>query len=152
MNSQDVIKRSDALKRCEGIRAEIAQLEKEIREYDSKPWDFGTDSVVGSSKCEPYQKHSITISGIYQRPQYAREIESRRNKIMKFKIQLAKQQNDAEDLLETISNPIDRVILRGYYIEGKRWNDVAAELAESTDQDFTEDAIRMRAKRFFEKN
>jgi len=151
MTSQDVIKRSDALKRCEGIRAEIAQLEKEIREYDSKPWDFGTDSVVGSSKCEPYQKHSITISGVYQHPQYAHEIESRRNKIMKFKIQLAKQQNDAEDLLETISNPIDRVILRGYYIEGKQWKDVEAELTKNSGRDYTEEAVKKRAQRIFKK-
>lgn len=147
------MKQSDALKECEGIRAEIAQLEKDIQELDSKPYDsFGTDCVVGSSRCEPFQKHAITIAGRCRTPEVIRQIDARKRKIKKFALQLTKMQNAAEDYLETVSNAIDRVILRGYYIDGKQWKDVATELTKNTKRDFTEAAVKMRAKRFFEKN
>lgn len=147
------MKQSDALKQCEGIRAEIAQLEKDIQELDSRPYDsFGTDCVVGSSKFEPFQKHAITISGRCRAPEVVRQINSRRQKIKKFALQLTQIQNAAEDYVETVSNSIDRVILRGYYIDGKQWKDVATELTQNTKRDFSEAAVKMRAKRFFEKN
>ena len=67
-------------------------------------------------------------------------------------VSLARQRNTAEDFLQTVSSSTDRVILRGYYIDGKQWKDVAAELTENSGRDFTEAAVKMRAKRFFEKN
>jgi hypothetical protein len=147
-----LLKRSECLKQCNDIRAEISQLEKEIKEESAKPWDFGTDSVVGSSKCEPFQKHSITISGIYQSPEAVQHIKNRLERIKKFKSRLEKSRNDAEDYLETVPCSIDRVILRGYYIEGKEWQAVAADLTETSGKDYSEAAVKMRAKRFFEKN
>ena len=126
----------DALKQCDALRAEIKQIEKDISILSRKEWIFTTDSVVGSSREEPYQPHSI----------------SRKNKLERFRLKLLRKQNDAEDFLETVPNSTDRVILRGYYIDGKQWKEVAAELTESTGRDFTENAVRMRAKRFFEKS
>jgi len=152
MTSQDVIKRSDALKQCLFIRAEITQLEKEIRELNSKEWVYGTDCVIGSSLHEPYQKHPITIGSYSPPSEVTRGVNSRVKRIEAFKLKLLKAQNEAEDFLQTIPTSIERIILRGYYIEGKEWQDVAADLSENTGQDFTEDAVRMRAKRFFEKS
>ena len=142
----------DALKQCDALRAEIKQIEKDISILSRKEWIFTTDSVVGSSREEPYQPHSISISGYAPVPEDVREIQSRKNKLEKFRLKLLRKQNDAEDFLETVPNSTDRVILRGYYIDGKQWKDVAADLTESTGRDFTEDAVRKRAKRFFEKN
>ena len=142
----------DALKQCDALRAEIKQIEKDISILSRKEWIFTTDSVVGSSREEPYQPHSIAISGYAPAPEDVREIQSRKNKLERFRLKLLRKQNDAEDFLETVPNSTDRVILRGYYIDGKQWKEVAAELTESTGRDFTENAVRMRAKRFFEKS
>jgi hypothetical protein len=147
-----LLKRSDCLKQCSDIRAEIAQLGREIKEESTKPWVYGSDSVQGSSKCEPYQQHSITIAGVYPSPEATQHIKSRLERIKKFKSKLEKSRNDAEDYLETVPKSIDRVILRGYYIEGKEWKTVAADLTETSGKDYTEAAVKMRAQRFFEKN
>ena len=152
MTSQTVLKRSDLLKQCVDIRAEIKQLEREITELRSRKWQFGTDCVIGSSKCEPYQQHAITIGSFNPSPEVTRGVNSRIKKIEAFKVKLVQHQNDAEDYLQTLPTSIERIILRGYYIEGKEWQDVAAELTENSGKDFTEDAVRKRAKRFFEKN
>jgi len=146
------IKRSDALKQCVSIRAEIKQLEKEISDLKSHEWEYSTDCVLGSSLHEPYQQHPITIGSYSPSYEVVRGVSSRVKKLAKFQEQLVKSQNDAEDYLQTVSCSIDRVILRGYYIDGKHWNDVAADLTENTGRDYNENRIKKRAQRFFEKN
>ncbi|MCY1715213.1 hypothetical protein [Caproiciproducens galactitolivorans] len=141
----------DSLKQCEAIRAEIKQIEKDISDLSRKAWAFTTDAVVGSSLEEPYQPHNIAISGYAPAPEDAREIQARKNKLGKFRLKLLREQNAAEDFLQTIPNSADRVILRGYYIDGKQWKDVAADLTESTGRDYSEDAVKKRAQRFFKK-
>lgn len=152
MTSQTVLKRSDLLKQCLAIRAEIKQLEGEIKELRSRDWQYGTDCVIGSSKSEPYQQHAITIGSWNPSAEVTRGVNSRIRKIEEFKVKLIRRQNDAEDYLQTIPSSLERTILRAYYIDGKEWQDVAAELTENSGKDFTEDSVRMRAKRFFEKN
>lgn len=152
MTSQKVLKRSDVLKRCRDIRAEIKQLESEIKKQKSKDWDYSVDCVIGSSREEPYQKHPISIGSWNPSAEATRHINHYVKQIDQFRINLLKMKLQSEDYLETLSDPIDRMVLRGYYIDGKEWPDVAAELSENAGRDFTESAVKMRAKRFFEKN
>lgn len=152
MNSQTVLKRSDVLKRCRGIRAEIKQLELEIKKQKAKDWDYSVDCVFGSSLQEPYQQHPIAVGSWNPSAEVTRHINHYVKQIEQFRINLLKMKLQSEDYLETLSDPIDRVVLRGYYIDGKEWQQVAAELSENAGRDFTESAVKMRAQRFFEKN
>lgn len=150
--TNQVLKQSDALKQCIAIRAEIKQLEQEIKQLKSKEWQYSIDCVFGSSLHEPYQQHPITVGSFNPSSEVTRGVNSRLNKISVFHEKLVKSQCHAEDFLQTVPDAMERVILRGYYIEGKEWQEVAAELTENTGKDFTEAAVKMRAKRFFEKN
>lgn len=144
--------RSDCLKQCEGLRAEIIQVMRDINKLAEKPMHFATDSVLASPAHEPYQNMPIPIYGNVQEAEIQKELQERLKKYGNMLVELVRKQNDAEDFLQTVPNSIDRVILRGRYIDGKQWRDVAADLSESTGQDYTESSVKMRAQRFFEKN
>ena len=150
--SETVLNRSDILKQCEGLRAEIIQVMRDIDRLSKKPMHFATDSVFASPAHEPYQNMPIPIYGNVQEVKVQKELRERVRKYGNMLVELAQKQNDAEDFLQTVPNAIDRVILRGYYIDGKQWKDVAADLSESTGKDYTEDAVRKRAVRFLEKS
>lgn len=152
MISQEVIKRSDVLKRCRGIYAEIKQLEAEIKKQKAKDWDYSVDCVIGSSREEPYQQHAISVGSWNPSAEATRHINHYVKQIEEFRINLLKMKLQSEDYLETIPDSIDRIVLRGYYIEGKEWKDVAADLSENSGKDYSESAVKMRAQRFFEKN
>lgn len=133
------------------LKIEIGQLEHEIADLCGKGWRMETDTVMASPAHEPYQSRPIPISGYVQSPKTAKACK-RLIQIYDEKLRnLYFWQNKAEEFLQTVPNPIDRVILRGYYIDGKQWKDVAAELTENTGRDYSEAAVKMRAKRFFEK-
>jgi len=134
-----------------GIKAEIKQIENEIQKLKEEQWQFGTDCASGSSKEIPYRKHSILIQGYYKPEFIQKKLKFQQKRLEEYKIKLLEQRNQVEDFLQTVPSAIDRVILRGYYIDGKQWKDVAAELAENTGRDYSEAAVKMRAKRFFEK-
>lgn len=150
--TQEVIKRSDVLKRCRGIYAEIKQLEAEIKKQKAKDWDYSVDCVIGSSREEPYQQHPISVGSWNPSAEATRHISHYLKQIEEFRVNLLKMKLQSEDYLETLSDPLDRVVLRGYYIDGKEWQIVASELSENTGKDYSEDAVRKRAVRFFQKN
>lgn len=150
--TQEVIKRSDMLKRCRGIRAEIKQLEDEIKKQKAKEWDYSVDCVIGSSREEPYQQHAISVGSWNPSAEATRHINHYLKQIEEFRINLLKMKLQSEDYLETLPDSVDRIVLRGYYIDGKEWQDVASELTENTGKDYSEDAVRKRAVRFFQKN
>ena len=144
--------RSDVLKQCEGLRAEIIQVMRDIDRLTKKPLHFATDSVFASPAHEPYQNMPIPIYGNVQATQVQKEQQRLVKRYGDMLVELARKQNAAEDFLQTVPSATDRVILRGYYIDGKQWKDVAADLSESGGKDYTEAAVKMRAKRFLEKN
>lgn len=135
-----------------GIKAEIKQIESEIQKLKEEAWQYGTDGVSGCSDEIPYQKRSIIIGGYYRPESTKNKIIAQQKRLEQYKIKLLEQKNQVEDFLETVPSAIDRVILRGYYIEGKYWKEVAADLTENSGQDFSEGKVKMRAKRFFEKS
>ena len=143
---------SDVLKQCEGLRAEILQVMHDIDRLTAKPTHFAQDSVWASPAHEPYQNMPIPVCGNVQSAAVQKELKKRLQTYGDMLVELAKKQNAAEDFLQTVPSATDRVILRGYYIDGKQWRNIAAELTGNSDRDYTEDAVRMRAKRFFEKN
>lgn len=143
--------RSDVLKQCEGIRAEILQVMRDIDRLTKKPLHFAQDSVWASPAHEPYQNMPVPICGNVQAAEVQKELQERIRKYGDMLVELARKQNAAEDFIQTVPNSIDRTVLRGYYIDGKQWKDVAADLSENTGKDYTEDAVRKRAERAFKK-
>ena len=143
--------RSDVLKQCEGLRAEIIQVMRDIDRLTKKPMHFAQDSVWASPAHEPYQNMPIPIYGNVQATQVQKEQQRLVKRYGDMLVELARKQNAAEDFLQTVPNAIDRVILRGYYIDGKQWKDVAADLSESGGKDYTEEAVKKRAQRIFKK-
>ncbi|HBR08013.1 MAG TPA: hypothetical protein DD735_03825 [Clostridiales bacterium] len=143
--------RKDCLVQYAALKAEIIQIMQEISKLSDAPAHFASDSVLASPAHEPYENRPIPIRGNVQDAEIQRETQQLVKKYHDMLIQLYREKNAAEDFLETVSNPIDRVILRGYYMDGRSWRDVAANLSESSGRDYSEDAVRMRAKRFLEK-
>lgn len=135
-----------------GIKAEIAQLEREISKLRGTGWSYATDAVSGCSAEIPYSKHSVTISGVGQDPRVTRQIEALEKRHRNKLVRLYRSKARAENVLATIPDAITRVILRGYYIDCHSWGEIASQLMENSGVDITEDAVRKRAERFFEKN
>lgn len=142
----------DCLEQYAAQRAEMIQIMSEISKLTAKPSHFAQDSVWASPAHEPYQNMPIPVCGNVQDTGVQKELTGIVERYGNMLIELCRQRNKAEDFLQTVSSSTDRVILRGYYIDGKQWKDVAAELTENSGRDFTEDAVRKRAKRFLEKN
>ena len=143
--------RRDCLVQYAALKAEIIQIMQEISKLSDAPAHFASDSVLASPAHEPYENRPIPVYGNVQDAEIQRETQQLAKKYHDMLIQLYREKNAAEDFLETVSNPVDRVILRGYYMDGRSWRDVAANLSESSGRDYSEDAVRMRAKRFLEK-
>lgn len=132
-------------------RAEIIQIMNEIGRLTVKPTHFVMDSVFASPAHEPYQNRPIPVCGNVQSTGVQKELTGLVERYGNMLIELCRQRNKAEDFLQTVSNSTDRVILRGYYIDGKQWKDVAAELTENSGQDYTEEAVKKRAQRALRK-
>ena len=140
--------RSDVLKQCEGLRAEILQVMRDIERLTKKPMHFAQDSVWASPAHEPYQNMPVPICGNVQKAAVQKELQERVGKYGDMLVELARKQNAAEDFLQTVPNAVDRVILRYRYIDGMEWNAIADKLDDGS----TMDSVRMRAKRAMKKS
>jgi hypothetical protein len=143
--------RRDCLVQYAALKAEIIQIMREISKLSNAPAHFASDSVLASQAHEPYQNRPIPVYGNVQDAEIQAEMQQLVKKYHSMLIRLYREKNAAEDFLETVSNPVDQIILRGHYVDGKPWKDVAADLSENSGRDYSEDAVRKRAKRFLEK-
>ena len=143
--------RKDCLVQYAALKAEIIQIMQEISKLSAAPVHFVSDCVLASPAHEPYQNRPIQVYGNVQDAEIQAEMQQLVKKYHSMLIRLYREKNAAEDFLETVSNPVDQIILRGHYVDGKPWKDVAADLSENSGRDYSEDAVRKRAKRFLEK-
>ena len=143
--------RKDCLVQYAALKAEIIQIMQEISKLSAAPVHFVSDCVLASQAHEPYQNRPIPVYGNVQDAEIQAEMQQLVKKYHSMLIRLYREKNAAEDFLETVSNPVDQIILRGHYVDGKPWKDVAADLSENSGRDYSEDAVRKRAKRFLEK-
>lgn len=146
MNTKDCFEQYAAQK------AEIIQIMAEISRLTDKPTHLAQDSVMASPAHEPYQNRPIPVCGNVQGAAVQRELQRLVKRYGDMLVDLYRRRNTAEDFLQTVPSATDRVILRGYYIDGKSWRDVAAELTENSGQEYNENRVKKRAHRFFEKN
>lgn len=140
--------RSDVLKQCEGLRAEILQVMRDIERLTKKPMHFAQDSVWASPAHEPYQNMPIPICGNVQKAAVQKELQCLVKRYGDMLEDLYRQRNAAEDFLQTVPSATDRVILRYRYIDGLGWDAIADKLDDGS----TMDSVRMRAKRAMKKS
>lgn len=144
--------KTDCLKQYAVLKAEIIQIMREISHLSDAPAHFASDSVLASPAHEPYQNRPIPVYGNVQDTEIQAEMQQLVKKYHNMLIKLYREKNVAEDFLQTVSNPVDRVILRRHYIDCRSWRDVAAELTENSGQDYNENQVKKRAQRIFQKN
>lgn len=137
-----------SLEQILSLKAEETDLENRLN--NSKEIII-TDNVRGSSKEYPYVQHNMIIEGIdYKRQirdkKYRRMIRQKQDKINELI-------REAEYYLDNIEDSDIRQIIRHVYFDGKDYNQTAHQMnCDNPKAKFTADNIRMKLKRFFEKN
>lgn len=125
------------LKNIRKLRNEVRGLELLIKDISSEVVE---DVVSGSSPSFPYSKHKIVIRGTDEK-----RIHSAQLKLIRKRNKLRRAIEEAEEYLETISDPVDRNILRLRCELGLEWKDVAREMS------ITEEACRKRFSRLMKR-
>lgn len=140
--------KKEDLEQILSLKGEILDLDKRIIEIKETTV---TDSVRGSSKSYPYIQHNCIIEGIDYKKQsrdkkYRRMIRQKREKINEII-------KEAEYWLNDVKNSEIRQMIRHVYFDGKDYNQTAHLMNRNNPKaNYTADGIRMKLKRFFQKN
>ena len=123
----------DDIKNMGKLRKEVRGLELLIKDISG---ELVEDIVSGSSPHFPYGKHKIIVRGVDEK-----RLHSTRIMLIKKRNKLREAIDQVESYLNTVSDPIDRNILRLRCELGMEWKDVASEMNS------TEGACKMRFSR-----
>lgn len=129
------------LQQYRAVCAEIEQLRRDINE--AYRGGMVTDSVQGSPPDAPYVLGGVVIRGLSE-DAYDRlcGMGAKLSRKMDERIRL---RDEIEDYFDSLDHET-AVILRGKYVEGRTWRDIAQELGK------TEAGVKMRVKRIFVNN
>lgn len=140
--------KKEDLEQILSLKGEVKNLIKRIR--DSKD-AIVTDSVKTSSKSYPYIQHNCIIAGVDYKKQ--NRDKKYRKMIKKKEADINKKIREAEYELNNIDNSEIRQIIRSIYFDGKDYNQTAHIMnSDNPKGNYTADGLRMKLKRFFEKN
>lgn len=134
------------LENLRGLPADIAQRKRQIERIEKEIAAAPNviDCVQGSSAAPAFALHAIQING------YDVGREHRKDRLLMVlhsrQAQCELLQAEAIQFIESIDDAMLRAAVRGYYVEGLTWNQIADEIPNAT-----EDSIRMIVKRFLEK-
>lgn len=134
------------LENLRGLPADIAQRKRQIERLEKEIAAAPNviDCVQGSSAAPAFALHAIQING------YDVGREHRKDRLLMVlhsrQAQCELLQAEAIQFIESIDDAMLRAAVRGYYVEGLTWNQIADEIPNAT-----EDSIRMIVKRFLEK-
>lgn len=134
------------LENLRGLPADIAQRKRQIERIEKEIAAAPNviDCVQGSSAAPAFALHAIQING------YDVGRECRKDRLLMVlhsrQAQCELLQAEAIQFIESIDDAMLRAAVRGYYVEGLTWNQIADEIPNAT-----EDSIRMIVKRFLEK-
>lgn len=134
------------LENLRGLPADIAQRKRQIERLEKEIAAAPNviDCVQGSSAAPAFALHAIQING------YDVGRECRKDRLLMVlhsrQAQCELLQAEAIQFIESIDDAMLRAAVRGYYVEGLTWNQIADEIPNAT-----EDSIRMIVKRFLEK-
>lgn len=127
-------------------RADIAfrinQIQEEIDKYGQQ---LEIDTVRGGTG----GKKRFTVEGINNK-EYSRkqtELQAHRLKLARLEEEIKENIGEVERTIDKIENPEKRMIIRLHYMDGLSWKKTAERMGEG----YTEDAVRMTAKRCMRK-
>ena len=142
-----MIKQHD-LKQIENFKKEIKYIEDKIKKIEAKPVQIVQDSVSASSASFPYTRHTARIEG-FENPKNLRKYK----KLLKNRrYDLEKAINQLEYKLNKIDDSELRMLIRYKYEDNLNYVQIAHRMNDLGDKIYTEDSVRMKINRFFEKN
>ena len=142
-----MIKQHD-LKQIENFKKEIKYIEDKIKKIEAKPVQIVQDSVSASSTSFPYTRHTARIEG-FENPKNLRKYK----KLLKNRrYDLEKAINQLEYKLNKIDDSELRMLIRYKYEDNLNYVQIAHRMNDLGDKIYTEDSVRMKIKRFFEKS
>lgn len=140
------------LSQISSANSEIQDLKNRLHKLEEKSQKVVIDSVKGSSSSYPYIEHTCTIEGL-EKPKYKKTKKKYRALIMDKEEKLIKLIKQAEYELNYVEDSELRQIIRLVYYDNKSYNQTAHIMNKhSSLGKYTADSIRMKLKRFFEKN
>lgn len=141
-----MIKKQD-LKQIDSLRKEIKYLEDRLDKLNSKPVKIVQDSVSASSPSFPYTRHTAKIEG-FENPKNLRKYK----KLVKDKrYKLEKAINHLEYELNQIDDSELRMLIRYKYEDNLNYVQIAHRMNDTGEKIYSEDSVRMKLNRFFEK-
>ena len=141
-----MIKKQD-LKQIDNLRKEIKYIEDKIDKLNSKPVKIVQDSVSASSPSFPYTRHTAKIEG-FENPKNLRKYK----KLVKDKrYKLEKAINHLEYELNQIDDSELRMLIRYKYEDNLNYVQIAHRMNDTREKIYSEDSVRMKINRFFEK-
>ena len=129
-----MIKKQD-LKQIDSLRKEIKYLEDRLDKLNSKPVKIVQDSVSASSPSFPYTRHTAKIEGFENPKRY----------------KLEKAINHLEYELNQIDDSELRMLIRYKYEDNLNYVQIAHRMNDTGEKIYSEDSVRMKLNRFFEK-
>lgn len=137
--------KKEELEKINKLKVECENLEKRLEKLNT----ITVDSVKGSGKNFPYIQHTCVVEGLNDsklKRQYKKSLENKKNKIAKI---IKKFEYD----LNNVKDSEIRQILRYKYEDNLTNYQIAMRMCEDYKNDkYTEDSVRMKINRFFEKN
>lgn len=134
------------LENLRGLPADIAQRKRQIERLEKEIAAAPNviDCVQGSSAAPAFALHAIQING------YDVGREHRKDRLLMVlhsrQAQCELLQAEAIQFIESIDDAMLRAAVRGYYVEGKTWNEVADEMPGTSSE-----SLRQIVYRFLNK-
>lgn len=134
---------------------EVFHLPKEIKQIEERIDKIKNQSEMVSDVVQNGYKRHAVIYGVDIMRKY--RIEKNENKLIEFKKKLVDKKQEIEDYIETVPFSEIRQIFRYRYLDNMNWVQVADAMNnEYKNKDrrtvYTEDSVRCKHDRYFEKN
>lgn len=124
---------------------EYEDLDDRLRKEENKVL---ADSVSASSTEYPYTSHSVKIESI----QDSEKLRKYKKMIKAKKRKIGEKILDFEYQMNNVEKSEIRMLLRYKYIDGLTNYQIAHKMNDKNLGDYTEESVRMKINRFFEKN
>lgn len=134
----------ERLSRLQAIQREIDVVKREINNTTAAGAPYVTDKVTGSSSSYPYIKKSFKISG-YDLDSYYAKLDRLNKKLTAKLNELMDERDELINFINTIDDPVLRMILMLKYVKGYTWNQIGREIGYSAR------SVRLRHAKFVKK-
>jgi DNA-directed RNA polymerase specialized sigma24 family protein len=125
------------------LKKEIKLLETEIQQLG---YETVTDTVRGSDREWPYIDHVITITGLDQKG-YRKKVKYLTRRLKRRKETLQDKWVEVDKFIAGLDNSVDRQMITLRYVEGLKWEEVAAKMGSG----YSVDSVKKAHERLLRK-